>query len=157
MTENEVIEKLEFFKKAIINLKNENSSLSEAASNSEIGNGKTIENYEKQILSLKEENKKLNKELEKIDKKWSNEYNNLKNKTYLTIKHLVEEVVEPKEKQSEEVNKRIVELENLLFEKNKFLNRANNLDAESASKMLKERRKYYFTIKRNIFNCNWKK
>ena len=69
MTENEVIEKLEFFKKAIINLKNENSSLSEAASNSEIENGKTIENYEKQILSLKEENKKLNKELEKIDKK----------------------------------------------------------------------------------------
>ena len=46
MTENEVIEKLEFFKKAIINLKNENSSLSEAASNSEIENGKTIENYE---------------------------------------------------------------------------------------------------------------
>ena len=44
MTENEVIEKLEFFKKAIINLKNENSSLSEAASNSEIENGKTIEN-----------------------------------------------------------------------------------------------------------------
>ena len=33
--------------------------------------------------------------------------------------------------------------EELLFEKNKFLNRANNLDAESASKMLKERRKYY--------------
>ena len=105
MTENEVIEKLEFFKKAIINLKNENSSLSEAVSNSEIENGKTIENYEKQILSLKEENKKLNKELEKIDKKWSNEYNNLKNKTYLTIKHLVEGVVEPKEKQTEEEKK----------------------------------------------------
>ncbi|MDY4573531.1 MAG: phage tail tape measure protein, partial [Intestinibacter sp.] len=33
--------------------------------------------------------------------------------------------------------------EEILFEKNKFLNRANNLDAESASKMLKERRKYY--------------
>ena len=108
MTENEVIEKLEFFKKAIINLKNENFSLSEAASNSEIENGKTIENYEKQILSLKEENKKLNKELEKIDKKWSNEYNNLKNKTYLTIKHLVEGVVEPKEKQAE-VHKNVVD------------------------------------------------
>ena len=62
MTESEVIEKLEFFKKAIINLKNENSSLAEAASNFEIENGKTIENYEKQILSLKEENKKLNEE-----------------------------------------------------------------------------------------------
>ena len=46
MTESEVIEKLEFFKKAIINLKNENSSLAEAASNSEIENSKTIENYE---------------------------------------------------------------------------------------------------------------
>ena len=134
MTENEVIEKLEFFKKAIINLKNENSSLSEAASSSEIENGKTIENYEKQILSLKEENKKLNKELEKIDKKWSNEYNNLKNKTYLTIKHLVEGVVEPKEKQAEEVNKRIVELENLLFEKNKD----HKMIVKSAEKELTE-------------------
>ena len=134
MTESEVIEKLEFFKKAIINLKNENSSLSEAASNSEIENGKTIENYEKQILSLKEENKKLNKELEKIDKKWSNEYNNLKNKTYLTIKHLVEGVVEPKEKQAEEVNKRIVELENLLFEKNKD----HKMIVKSAEKELTE-------------------
>lgn len=134
MTENEVIEKLEFFKKAIINLKNENSSLSEAASNSEIENGKTIENYEKQILSLKEENKKLNKELEKIDKKWSNEYNNLKNKTYLTIKHLVEGVVEPKAKQAEEVNKRIVELENLLFEKNKD----HKMVVKSAEKELTE-------------------
>ena len=134
MTENEVIEKLEFFKKAIINLKNENSSLSEAASNSEIENGKTIENCEKQILSLKEENKKLNKELEKIDKKWSNEYNNLKNKTYLTIKHLVEGVVEPKAKQAEEVNKRIVELENLLFEKNKD----HKMIVKSAEKELTE-------------------
>lgn len=134
MTENEVIEKLEFFKKAIINLKNENSSLSEAASNSEIENGKTIENYEKQILSLKEENKKLNKELEKIDKKWSNEYNNLKNKTYLTIKHLVEGVIEPKAKQAEEVNKRIVELENLLFEKNKD----HKMIVKSAEKELTE-------------------
>ena len=134
MTESEVIEKLEFFKKAIINLKNENSSLSEAASNSEIENGKTIENYEKQILSLKEENKKLNKEIEKIDKKWYNEYNNLKNKTYLTIKHLVEEVVEPKEKQAEEVNKRIVELENLLFEKNKD----HKMIVKSAEKELTE-------------------
>ena len=134
MTENEIIEKLEFFKKAIINLKNENSSLSEAASNSEIENGKTIENYEKQILSLKEENKKLNKELEKIDKKWSNEYNNLKNKTYLTIKRLVEGVVEPKEKQAEEVNKRIVELENLLFEKNKD----HKMIVKSAEKELTE-------------------
>ena len=134
MTESEVIEKLEFFKKAIINLKNENSSLSEAASNSEIENGKTIENYEKQILSLKEENKKLNKELEKIDKKWSNEYNNLKNKTYLTIKHLVEGVVEPKEKQAEEVNKRIAELENLLFEKNKD----HKMIVKSAEKELTE-------------------
>ena len=134
MTENEVIEKLKFFKKVIINLKNENSSLSEAASNSEIENGKTIENYEKQILSLKEENKKLNKELEKIDKKWSNEYNNLKNKTYLTIKHLVEGVVEPKEKQAEEVNKRIVELENLLFKKNKD----HKMIVKSAEKELTE-------------------
>ena len=134
MTENEVIEKLEFFKKAIINLKNENSSLSETASNSEIENGKIIENYEKQILSLKEENKKLNKELEKIDKKWSNEYNNLKNKTYLTIKHLVEGVVEPKAKQAEEVNKRIVELENLLFEKNKD----HKMVVKSAEKELTE-------------------
>lgn len=31
----------------------------------------------------------------------------------------------------------------ILFEKNKFLNRANNLDLESAEKMLKERKKYY--------------
>ena len=137
MTENEVIEKLEFFKKAIINLKNENSSLSEVVSNSEIENGKTIENYEKQILSLKEENKKLNEEnkaLKKDNKKQLNEYNDLKNKTDLTIKHLMEDVIKPKEKQAEEVNKRIIELENLLFEKNKD----HKMVVKSAEKELTE-------------------
>ena len=130
MTESEVIEKLEFFKKAIINLKNENSSLSEAASNFEIENGKTIENYEKQILSLKEENKALKKD----NKKQLNEYNDLKNKTDLTIKHLMEDVIKPKEKQAEEVNKRIIELENLLFEKNKD----HKMVVKSAEKELTE-------------------
>lgn len=137
MTESEVIEKLEFFKKAIINLKNENSSLAEAASNFEIENGKTIENYEKQILSLKEENKKLNEEnkaLKKDNKKQLNEYNDLKNKTDLTIKHLMEDVIKPKEKQAEEVNKRIIELENLLFEKNKD----HKMVVKSAEKELTE-------------------
>lgn len=137
MTESEVIEKLEFFKKAIINLKNENSSLAEAASNFEIENSKTIENYEKQILSLKEENKKLNEEnkaLKKDNKKQLNEYNDLKNKTDLTIKHLMEDVIKPKEKQAEEVNKRIVELENLLFEKNKD----HKMVVKSAEKELTE-------------------
>ena len=144
MTESEVIEKLEFFKKAIINLKNENSSLAEAASNFEIENGKTIENYEKQILSLNEENKKLNEEnkklneenkaLKKDNKKQLNEYNDLKNKTDLTIKHLMEDVIKPKEKQAEEVNKRIIELENLLFEKNKD----HKMVVKSAEKELTE-------------------
>lgn len=137
MTESEVIEKLEFFKKAIINLKNENSSLAEAASNFEIENGKTIENYEKQILSLKEENKKLNEEnkaLKKDNKKQLDEYNDLKNKTDLTIKHLMEDVIKPKEKQAEEVNKRIIELENLLFEKNKD----HKMVVKSAEKELTE-------------------
>ena len=137
MTESEVIEKLEFFKKAIINLKNENSSLAEAASNFEIENSKTIENYEKQILSLKEENKKLNEEnkaLKKDNKKQLNEYNDLKNKTDLTIKHLMEDVIKPKEKQAEEVNKRIIELENLLFEKNKD----HKMVVKSAEKELTE-------------------
>ena len=137
MTESEVIEKLEFFKKAIINLKNENSSLAEAASNFEIENSKTIENYEKQILSLKEENKKLNEEnkaLKKDNKKQLNEYNDLKNKTDLTIKHLMEDVIKPKEKQAEEVNKRIIELENLLFEKNK----EHKMVVKSAEKELTE-------------------
>ena len=137
MTESEVIEKLEFFKKAIINLKNENSSLAEAASNFEIENGKTIENYEKQILSLKEENKKINEEnkaLKKDNKKQLNEYNDLKNKTDLTIKHLMEDVIKPKEKQAEEVNKRIIELENLLFEKNKD----HKMVVKSAEKELTE-------------------
>lgn len=137
MTENEVIEKLEFFKKAIINLKNENSSLTEAASNFEIENGKTIENYEKQILSLKEENKKLNEEnkvLKEENKKQLDEYNDLKNKTDLKIKHLMEDVIKPKEKQAEEVNKRIIELENLLFEKNKD----HKMVVKSAEKELTE-------------------
>ena len=137
MTESEVIEKLEFFKKAIINLKNENSSLAEAASNFEIENGKTIENYEKQILSLNEENKKLNEEnktLKKDNKKQLDEYNDLKNKTDLKIKHLMEDVIKPKEKQAEEVNKRIIELENLLFEKNKD----HKMVVKSAEKELTE-------------------
>ena len=46
----------------------------------------------------------------------------------------MEGVVEPKEKQTEEVNKRIVELENLLFEKNKD----HKMIVKSAEKELTE-------------------
>ena len=89
------------------------------------------------MVGLKEENKKLNEEnkaLKKDNKKQLNEYNDLKNKTDLTIKHLMEDVIKPKEKQAEEVNKRIIELENLLFEKNKD----HKMVVKSAEKELTE-------------------
>ena len=155
MTENEVINKLEFFKKAIINLKNENNDLNdlvEELSNPleaiveenlqnrieelEEENFKLkdeIEEYKKTISSLKNDIKKISKNIEQCNG-FEERYNSLKNKAYKSIKHLVEDVIEPKEKETEEINKRIAELEKLLIEKNKD----HKMIVKSAEKELAE-------------------
>ena len=155
MTENEVINKLEFFKKAIINLKNENNDLNdlvEELSNPleaiveenlqnrieelEEENFKLkdeIEEYKKTISSLKNDIKKISKNIEQCNG-FEERYNSLKDKAYKSIKHLVEDVIEPKEKETEEINKRIAELEKLLIEKNKN----HKMIVKSAEKELAE-------------------
>lgn len=155
MTENEVINKLEFFKKAIINLKNENNDLNdlvEELSNPleaiveenlqnrieelEEENFKLkdeIEEYKKTISSLKNDIKKISKNIEQCNG-FEGRYNSLKDKAYKSIKHLVEDVIEPKEKETEEINKRIAELEKLLIEKNKD----HKMIVKSAEKELAE-------------------
>lgn len=155
MTESEVINKLEFFKKAIINLKNENNDLNdlvEELSNPleaiveenlqdrveelEEENFKLkdeIEEYKKTISSLKNDIKKISKNIEQCNG-FEERYNSLKDKAYKSIKHLVEDVIEPKEKETEEINKRIAELEKLLMEKNKD----HKMIVKSAEKELAE-------------------
>lgn len=155
MTENEVINKLEFFKKAIINLKNENNDLNdlvEELSNPleaiveenlqnrieelEEENFKLkdeIEEYKKTISSLKNDIKKISKNIEQCNG-FEERYNSLKEKAYKSIKHLVEDVIEPREKETEEINKRIAELEKLLIEKNKD----HKMIVKSAEKELAE-------------------
>lgn len=148
MKEDEVIEKLEFFKKAIIELKNEKEEYKEKAENllassasEEREKNATISEIEEKYNALSEENKTLKeqlKQLEETSKKEVEEekakYDDLKEKTYYTIKHLVEDVIEPKEKEIEEITKRVSDLEKLLFQKNKD----SKMIVKSAEKELSE-------------------
>lgn len=168
MTETEVIEKLEFFKNAIINLKNELNEKDEMidelttpqSSIIEENLQNRIEELEKENFELKELNKikneeeyqKIKKELKKVKtekdelakknaefikeiKKTEEKYVDLKNKAYNSIKHLVEDEIEPKEKEMTEIQKRIAELESILFEKNK---EEHKMIVKSAEKEIQE-------------------
>ena len=152
MTENEVIEKLEFFKKAIINLKNELNDKDELiedlstppAAAIEENLQARIEELEKQSFEMemiKVSNEKSIKELEKKVsilennlKEEAKRYELLKEKAGKSIKHLVEDIIEPKEKEQEEISNRISDLEKLLFEKNKD----HKMIVKSAEKELQE-------------------
>lgn len=138
MTEDEVINKLEFFKKAIIGLKNELNDDKELIEELSTPSSATIEeNLQSRIEELEKINFDLKQELDTIKEnsdEYKEKYNKLKKQTYNTIKHLVEDVIEPKEKQMEEINKRVLELENLLFEKNK----EHKMVVKSAEKELSE-------------------
>lgn len=138
MKEDEVINKLEFFKKAIIGLKNELNDDKELIEELSTPSSAIIEeNLQSRIEELEKINFDLKQELDAIKEnsdKYKEKYNKLKKQTYNTIKHLVEEVIEPKEKQMEEINKRVLELENLLFEKNK----EHKMVVKSAEKELSE-------------------
>lgn len=138
MKEDEVINKLEFFKKAIIGLKNELNDDKELIEELSTPSSAIIEeNLQSRIEELEKINFDLKQELDIIKEnsdKYKEKYNKLKKQTYSTIKHLVEDVIEPKEKQMEEINKRVLELENLLFEKNK----EHKMVVKSAEKELSE-------------------
>lgn len=138
MKEDEVINKLEFFKKAIIGLKNELNDDKELIEELSTPSSAIIEeNLQSRIEELEKINFDLKQELDTIKEnfdKYKEKYNKLKKQTYNTIKHLVEDVIEPKEKQMEEINKRVLELENLLFEKNK----EHKMVVKSAEKELSE-------------------
>ena len=82
MTETEVLEKLEVFKKAIIELKNklgEKEDVIKALNTSIEGASQTISQYVDMLHEAEDK------------------YDDLKQKTYLTIKHLVEDVIEKQE------------------------------------------------------------
>lgn len=138
MKEDEVINKLEFFKKAIIGLKNELNDDKELIEELSTPSSAIIEeNLQSRIEELEKINFDLKQELDAIKEnsdKYKEKYNKLKKQTYNTIKHLVEDVIEPKEKQMEEINKRVLELENLLFEKSK----EHKMVVKSAEKELSE-------------------
>lgn len=138
MKEDEVISKLEFFKKAIIGLKNELNDNKELIEELSTPSSAMIEeNLQSRIEELEKINFDLKQELDTIKEnsgKYKEKYNKLKKQTCNTIKHLVEDVIEPKEKQMEEINKRVLELENLLFEKNK----EHKMVVKSAEKELSE-------------------
>ena len=138
MKEDEVINKLEFFKKAIIGLKNELNDDKELIEELSTPSSTIIEeNLQSRIEELEKINFDLKQELDTIKEnsdKYKEKYNKLKKQTYNTVKHLVEDVIEPKEKQMEEINKRVLELENLLFEKNK----EHKMVVKSAEKELSE-------------------
>jgi len=138
MKEDEVINKLEFFKKAIIGLKNELNDDKELIEELSTPSSAIIEeNLQSRIEELEKINFDLKQELDAIKEnsdKYKEKYNKLKKQTYNTIKHLVEDIIEPKEKQMEEINKRVLELENLLFEKNK----EHKMVVKSAEKELSE-------------------
>ncbi len=167
MTEIEVIEKLEFFKNAIINLKNELSEKEEfieelstpSSSLVEENLQSRIEELEAEVSKLKqkiEEQSKVSeqdeksieihtnkileqsKEIGSLKRKLSEEKENyvkLKKQAYNTIKHLVEDVIETKEKEFEEINNKTMELEKLLFEKG---NKEHKMIVKSAEKELQE-------------------
>lgn len=167
MTENEVIEKLEFFKNAIINLKNDLNEKNELVEELSTPPSSIIEeNLQQRIEELEKENTELKEEIEEQKKisfqdeksieihckkieeqakeigklkreltEEKNKYDKFKQQTYYTIKHLVEDVIEQKEKELEEINKKISELEKLIFEKN---SKEHKMIVKSAEKELQE-------------------
>ena len=105
MTETEVLERLAFFKNAIVDLKNK---LSESKAKSD--------ELSQEIILLSRANEELNDQWEEANEK----YEDLKRKTYLTIKHLVEDNIEKKE----------IYIENLLTDINVLTEERDNLKAE---------------------------
>lgn len=94
LTEAEVLEKLSSFKDAILKLKADRDHCSEE--------------WKKWESQAKEERDK---------------YLDLKNKTYLTVKHLVEDNIEPKEEEIADLRKDIESLNDLLSDKDSLVSR----------------------------------
>jgi len=97
VTETEVLQKLASYKDAIIKLKNERN-----------------------------ENKELAQKATDEATHWQNSYNTLKEQSYHTIKHLVEDNIEQKEVEIENLHKTIDELQNQLNDKDYLTNLLKN-------------------------------
>lgn len=119
MTEPEVLEKLNKFKDKLITFRDERDSAkaeleivkSQLLEKSQLIDSLTQERTDS-VNELNTIHESLNK-LQNLYELKNQSYNDLKKKTYQTVKHLVEDNIEVKEVEIDRLNNRIAELENI--------------------------------------------
>lgn len=120
MTEPEVLEKLNKFKDKLITFRDERDSAkaeleivkSQLLEKSQLIDSLTQERTDS-VNELNTIHESLNK-LQNLYELKNQSYNDLKKKTYQTVKHLVEDNIEVKEVEIDRLNNRIAELENVV-------------------------------------------
>lgn len=120
MTEPEVLEKLNMFKDKLITFRDERDSAkaeleivkSQLLEKSQLIDSLTQERTDS-VNELNTIHESLNK-LQNLYELKNQSYNDLKKKTYQTVKHLVEDNIEVKEVEIDRLNNRIAELENVV-------------------------------------------
>lgn len=120
MTEPEVLEKLNMFKDKLITFRDERDSAkaeleivkSQLLEKSQLIDSLTQERTDS-VNELNTIHESLNK-LQNLYELKNQSYNDLKKKTYQTVKHLVEDNIEVKELEIDRLNNRIAELENVV-------------------------------------------
>lgn len=120
MTEPEVLEKLNEFKDKLITFRDERDSAkaeleivkSQLLEKSQLIDSLTQERTDS-VNELNTIHESLNK-LQNLYELKNQSYNDLKKKTYQTVKHLVEDNIEVKEVEIDRLNNRIAELENVV-------------------------------------------
>lgn len=115
MKESEVLEKFELFKNGLIKkntrigeLEQEVSNLKQECSDKSLSINQLVLQNEEKANAIEQLRSDYNNRATELE----NKYNDLKEKTYKTIKHLVEDVIEAQEKKIADLQKEITRLEN---------------------------------------------
>jgi DNA repair exonuclease SbcCD ATPase subunit len=115
MKESEVLEKFELFKNGLIKkntrieeLETEVSNLKQECSDKSLSINQLVLQNEEKANAIEQLRSDYNNRATELE----NKYNDLKEKTYKTIKHLVEDVIEAQEKKIADLQKEITRLEN---------------------------------------------
>jgi hypothetical protein len=115
MKESEVLEKFELFKNGLIKkntrieeLETEVSNLKQECSDKSLSINQLVLQNEEKANAIEQLRSDYNNRATELE----NKYNDLKEKTYKTIKHLVEDVIEAQEKKIVDLQKEITRLEN---------------------------------------------
>ncbi len=115
MKESEVLEKFELFKNGLIKkntrigeLEQEVSNLKQECSDKSLSINQLVLQNEEKANAIEQLRSDYNNRATELE----NKYNDLKEKTYKTIKHLVEDVIEAQEKKIADLQKEIMRLEN---------------------------------------------